>query len=53
MLEIVTFNTLLMLDCYSSLELRFDITDVTAYDNLKVRSSVMNTIAVCMEIMCQ
>ena len=33
-----------MLDCCSSLGLRFDVTDVTAYDNLEVRFSVMNTI---------
>ena len=53
MLEIVTFNTLLMLACYSSLGLRFDIIDVTADDNLEVRSSVMNITVVCMEIIYQ
>ena len=49
MLEIVTFITLLMLDCCNSLGLRFDVTGVTAYDNLEVRFSVMNTIVVYME----
>ena len=42
MLEIVTFNTLLMLDRCSSLGLRFDVTGVTGYDNLEVRFSVIN-----------